>query len=190
MVDSLGDPYRRYLTRQQYQSLQDNAAGRHHPAIGVLPIEILYLRVCQFGGSTESEFDRDIRSGMAGARGVILDLRDNGGGLVSAAVAMVSRFVADGLVFEERGRGGQTQKISVDGNHPAAGLPLVVMVNGNSASSSEIVAGALQAHHRAELVGTTTFGKGSLQVDYVLRDGSALRLTAQRWYLPDGRSIN
>ena len=66
----------------------------------------------------------------------------------------------------------------------------MVLVNQSSASSSEIVAGSLQAHDRAELVGTGTFGKGSIQVDYVLRDGSALRLTVQRWYLPNGHSVN
>ena len=120
----------------------------------------------------------------------MLDLRNNGGGLVSAAVAMVSRFVTDGVVFEERSRGGQVEKVSVDGNHPAAALPLVVLVNGSSASSAEIVAGSLQAHDRAELVGTETFGKGSIQVDYLLRDGSALRLTVQQWYLPNGQSIS
>jgi len=114
---------------------------------------ILYLRVFQFGSRTEAEFDTDLRSGLPVARSVVLDLRNNGGGLVSAAVAMVSRFVTDGVVFEERSRGGQVDKVSVDGNHPAAALPLVVLVNASSASSAEIVAGSLQAHHRAELVG-------------------------------------
>jgi peptidase S41-like protein/rhodanese-like protein len=103
---------------------------------------------------------------------------------------MVSRFVAAGLVFEERGRDGRTDRVPVDGDHPAAALPLVVLVDRASASASEIVAGSLQAHGRAPLVGQRTFGKGSVQVAYRLRDGSALNLTVQHWFLPDGRSIN
>src|SRR5207253_9644732 len=108
----------------------------------------------------------------------------------TAAVAMISRFVPSGEVFEERGRNGLKDRTYVDGHHPAANVPLVVLVNGNSASASEIVAGSLQAHGRAKLVGTKTFGKGSVQVDYVLRDGSDLHLTVQHWFLPNHRSIN
>jgi carboxyl-terminal processing protease len=152
--------------------------------------QLLYLRVYQFGDSTEREFDSQLQAGLPGARGVVLDLRDNGGGLVSAAVAVISRFVARGEAFEERGRDGKTDRKYVQGDHPAAALPLVVLVNGNSASASEIVAGSLQAHRRARLVGARTFGKGSVQVDYPLHDGGDLHLTVEHWFLPDGRSIN
>ena len=155
-----------------------------------LPGDILYVRVYQFGTTTESEFDGRLEAGLGGARGAVLDLRDNGGGLVSAAVAMVSRFVAGGEVFEERGRNGRTTRVPAGGNHLAASLPLVVLVNQSSASASEFVAGSLQSHGRAELVGDRTFGKGSVQVAYALRDGSAINLTVQHWYLPGGRSIN
>jgi carboxyl-terminal processing protease len=278
MVDSLNDPYSRYLSPKQYRSQQDAYAGRHEGAIGIyvdfrggypavtgvlpdspalragletddvilrvdgkdthglspdqasalirgpvgrnvrlhlrrgtaeldvtvrrenfqsptvlsfrLPEDLLYVRVYEFGDGTEKEFDSQLQAGQTGTRGVILDLRNNGGGLVTAAVAMISRFVASGEVFEERGRDGRTDRTFVDGNHPAANVPLAVLVNGNSASAAEIVAGSLQAHGRAKLVGTKTFGKGSVQVDYVLRDGSDLHLTVQHWFLPDGRSIN
>jgi carboxyl-terminal processing protease len=152
--------------------------------------DILYLRVYDFGDSTEREFDAQLSSGLPGARGVVLDLRDNGGGFVSAATAVISRFVASGEAFEERGRDGGTNRTPVSGNHPAAGVPLVVLVNGNSASASEIVAGSLQAHHRAQLVGTKTFGKGSVQVDYHLSDGGDLHLTVEHWFLPNGRSVD
>jgi len=155
-----------------------------------LPGDILYLRVYQFGDGTEREFDDRLETGLTGARGTVLDLRGNGGGLVSAAVAMVSRFVAAGVVFEERGRDGRTDRVPVDGDHPAATVALAVLVDGASASASEIVAGSLQAHRRGTLIGTRTFGKGSVQVAYELRDGSAVNLTVQHWYLPDGRSIN
>ena len=170
------------ITREQFQSPTVESIR--------LPNDVLYLRVYQFGSETEKEFDSQLAVGLAGARGAVLDLRDNGGGQVSAAVAMVSRFVDNGVVLEERGRTGRSNRVLVDGHHPAAGLPLVVLVNHNSASSSEIVAGSLQAHRRSELVGSKTFGKGSVQVAYALGDGSAINLTVQQWTLPDGRSIN
>lgn len=151
---------------------------------------VLYLRVYQFGDRTQEEFDSQLRAGLPSARSVVLDLRDNGGGLVSAAVAMVSRFVDRGEVFEERGRNGSVQRTAVDGNHPAAAIRLFVLVNENSASAAEIVSGSLQAHHRAALVGVKTFGKGSVQADYQLQNGGDLHLTVAHWYLPDGRSID
>jgi carboxyl-terminal processing protease len=151
--------------------------------------DILYLRVYDFGDATQREFDRRLGSGLPGARGVILDLRGNGGGYVGAAVAVISRFVRSGEAVEQRGRNGETVRTQVRGDHPAAGVPLVVLVNGDTASAAEIVAGSLQAHHRARLVGTRTFGKGSVQEDYPLANGGDLHLTVAHWYLPDGRSI-
>ena len=149
---------------------------------------VLYLRIYEFGDNTQKEFDQQLKAGLPGSRAIVLDLRDNGGGFVSAATAVISRFVVSGEAFETRGR-NQTERTNVDGNHPAGGLPVVVLVNGGTASASEIVAGSLQAHHRARLVGTRTYGKGSVQVDYPLPDGGDLHLTIQHWYLPDGRSI-
>lgn len=150
---------------------------------------VLYLRIYQFGNATAREFDDQLWTALPGARAVVLDLRDNGGGLLSAATSVISRFVAGGEAFEERGRGGSVQPIPVEGDHPAADLPLVVLVNGSTASAAEVVAGSLQAHGRAELVGTRTFGKGSVQVDFPLRDGGDLHLTVQHWWLPNGRSV-
>jgi carboxyl-terminal processing protease len=150
---------------------------------------VLYMRVYQFGDTTEHDFDTQLSAGLSGARGVVLDLRDNGGGFVASATAVISRFVDSGEAFEERERDGGVQRTNVDGNHPAASVPLVVLVNGNSASAAEIVAGALQARGRARLVGAKTFGKGSVQVDYQLADGSDLHLTVGHWFLPNGHSI-
>jgi carboxyl-terminal processing protease len=152
--------------------------------------DVLYLRVYQFGDTTQREFDSELRAGLPGAKGVVLDLRDNGGGFVAAATAVISRFVTSGEAFEQRGRGGEVERTQVDGNHPAADVPLVVLVNGNSASAAEIVAGALQARNRARLVGMKTFGKGSVQVDYELANGGDLHLTVAHWFLPNGRSID
>jgi carboxyl-terminal processing protease len=151
--------------------------------------DVLYLRIYQFGDSTEQEFDAQLRAGLPGAKGVILDLRDNGGGFVTAATAVISRFVSTGEAVEERMRDGSVDRTNVDGNHPAGDAPVVVLVNENSASASEIVAGSLQAHGRARLVGVKTFGKGSVQVDYRLNNGGDLHLTIAHWYLPNGRTI-
>jgi carboxyl-terminal processing protease len=150
---------------------------------------ILYIRIYQFAENTQKEFDQQLGSGLPGAKGVVLDLRDNGGGFVSAAAAVISRFVASGEAFETHDRDG-VQRTDVAGNHPAANVPLVVLVNGNTASASEIVAGSLEAHHRARLVGVKTFGKGSVQVDYPMPDGGDLHLTIQHWFLPGNKSID
>jgi carboxyl-terminal processing protease len=170
------------VTRADFQSPSVESAR--------LENDILYMRVYDFGDSTQREFDAQLTSGLPGARGVVLDLRDNGGGFVSAATAVISRFVASGEAFEEKGRDGGTSRTAVSGNHSAADVPLAVLVNGNSASASEIVAGSLQAHQRAKLVGTKTFGKGSVQVDYHLSDGGDLHLTVEHWFLPNGRSVD
>jgi carboxyl-terminal processing protease len=169
------------VTRANFQS----------PTVQSLRLEndILYVRIYQFGDATQREFDAQLKAGLPGARGVILDLRDNGGGFVSAAAAVISRFVASGEAFEQRGRSGSPDVTNVDGDHPAATVPLAVLVNGNSASASEIVSGSLQAAGRARLVGAKTFGKGSVQVDYRLDNGGDLHLTIAHWFLPNGRTI-
>jgi len=150
----------------------------------------LYIRIYQFGETTQTEFDDQLRAGLPGAKAVVLDLRDDGGGFVDKARAVISRFVSSGEAFEQRGRDGQVEKTYVDGNHPAGGVPLAVLVNENTASASEIVSGALQARSRAQLVGTKTFGKGSVQMDYQLSDGGDLHLTVAHWFLPNGQSID
>ena len=169
------------VTREDFQS----------PTVQSMRLEgdVLYLRIYQFGDATQREFDAQLQAGLPGARGVILDLRDDGGGFVSAAAAVISRFVGSGEAFEQRSRDGQVDRTNVDGDHPAAQVPLAVLVNENSASASEIVAGSLQARGRARLVGARTFGKGSVQVDYRLDNGGDLHLTVAHWYLPNGRTI-
>jgi len=170
------------VTRENFQS----------PTVQSLRLEhdILYLRIYQFGDSTQQEFDAQLKAGLPGAKGIILDLRDNGGGFVSAAAAVISRFVPSGEAFEQRGRDGEVDRTTVDGNDPAAQVPMIVLVNQNTASASEIVSGSLQAHGRARLVGVKTFGKGSVQIDYRLDNGGDLHLTVAHWYLPNGRTID
>jgi len=170
------------VTRENFQS----------PTVQSLRLEqnVLYLRVYQFGDATQKEFDAQLRAGLPGAKGVVLDLRDNGGGFVSGAEAVISRFVTSGEAFEQRSRDGKVERTEVQGEHPAAEVPLVVLVNESSASASEIVAGSLQAHQRARLVGAKTFGKGSVQIDYRLANGGDLHLTVAHWYLPNGHTID
>ena len=151
---------------------------------------LLYVRIYQFGGSTSKEFADALTAGLPGAKGVVLDLRDDPGGYISAADDVISQFVTSGETFELRGRDGNVERHEVSGPHAAPTVPLVVLVNANSASASEIVAGSLQVHKRAKLVGTTTFGKGSVQLDFPLTDGSDLHLTIKRWYLPNGVTID
>jgi carboxyl-terminal processing protease len=150
---------------------------------------VLYVRIYQFGTQTSKEFSTALKSGLPGARAVVLDLRGNPGGFISAADDVITQFVASGETFETRGRSG-TDRHMVGSEHLAPALPLVVLVDANSASAAEIVAGSLQVHQRAKLVGTTTFGKGSVQEDFVLSDGSDVHLTVERWFLSNGVTID
>ena len=127
-----------------------------------------------------------------GARGFILDLRNNTGGLVSAAVGVVSEFVEEGLVCTgcDPNQDGEDDLHRVSGNGSAYDLPMVVLVNSYSASASEIVAGALQDHGRAQIIGTTTFGKGVVNVLLPLETGSGLYVTVARWPTPAGQVID
>ncbi|MFT5684617.1 MAG: carboxyl-terminal processing protease [Myxococcota bacterium] len=123
--------------------------------------------------------------------GVILDLRDNPGGLITEAVELVDLFVSEGLIVQTRGR-DPSQIESFEATAAASDrstLPIVVLVNGGSASASELVAGALQDIGRATVIGEPTYGKGSMQHVYEFEDGSALKLTVARYYLPGGESI-
>ena len=123
-------------------------------------------------------------------RGVIVDLRNNPGGLLDQAVAVSDAFLDKGEIVSTRGRrSDDAQRYNARPGDIAAGLPVVVLINGGSASASEIVAGALQDHHRAILLGTKSFGKGSVQTIIPLPGHGAMRLTTARYYTPSGRSI-
>jgi len=165
---------------------------------------VLYLQVTGFDTGTGEAAQTMLRNGLAaGATSVILDLRGNGGGFVSDAQKLASQFVAPAPgtqdVVVRRGRmtpdGGPASAQTVFHDRLVSGgvayrQPLVVLVDGDSASASEIVTAALRDYHRATLVGVKTFGKGSVQVDFPLPDGSDLHLTVERWYGPNGESID
>jgi carboxyl-terminal processing protease len=161
------------------------------PSVGthVFDNKVLYIRIFDFGSRTATEFDQALQHGLKGSvNAVIVDLRDNPGGYVDAANSVISEFVKSGTSTVLVQRGGKEEVRSVSGDGRAYANPLVVLVNENSASASEITAGALKDHHRGTLVGVKTFGKGSVQEDFKLRDGN-LHLTIAYWLTPDRHSI-
>jgi carboxyl-terminal processing protease len=126
-----------------------------------------------------------------GAKGLVLDLRGNGGGIVDQSLQLSSLFLKDSqTIVSVRSRGAADEVSYARRKHLAQGLPLVVLVDDRTASASEIVAGALQDHDRALVVGTTSFGKGLVQSLYPLDGGFALKITTGKWYTPSGRSIH
>jgi carboxyl-terminal processing protease len=153
-----------------------------------------YIRLSQFQEKTDMEFDKALKGleeeSKGALWGLILDLRNNPGGLLDQAVKIADRFIESGVIVSVEGR-KEDQKMRFNA-HPQGTItryPLVVLINGGSASGSEIVAGAIQDHGRGILLGTQTFGKGSVQTIFPLKDGSGLRLTTARYYTPSGRSI-
>ncbi len=151
---------------------------------------VLYVRIFNFGSRTATEFDQALKNGLTGSVNlVLLDLRDNPGGFVDAANSVISEFVNSGTSTILVRRGGAEDVRRVTGDGRAFNNKLVVLVNENSASASEITAGAIKDHTRGELVGVKTFGKGSVQEDFRLRDGSNLHLTIAEWLTPNRHSI-
>lgn len=154
---------------------------------------IAYVRLTEFLQNAPAELDRAINATLhEGARAWILDLRENRGGLLDAAISVADRFLPTGLIVAVQGTRGQSGdrrewSAQLDGTYPA--LPLVVLVNEWSASSSEIVAGALRDHRRAAIVGVRTYGKGSVQELFALQDGGAVKLTTRYYFLPGGECI-
>ena len=158
----------------------------------LLPGNVGYLDIDVFSEQTASELERQITEmRKRGLRALILDLRRNPGGLLEQGVAVSDLFLNRGQeIVSMRGRAyGATRDFADEEQQPWPDLPVVVLVDEGSASASEIVAGALQDHDRAVILGETTFGKGSAQSVFALPDGGALKLTTARWFTPVGRSI-
>jgi carboxyl-terminal processing protease len=155
---------------------------------------IVYIRITTFNEQTDVGLNNAMKNlkQQAGGKllGVILDLRNDPGGLLDQAVAVADAFLEKGEIVSTRGRRSEdAQRYNARPGDIAAGLPVAVLINGGSASASEIVAGALQDHHRAILLGTRSFGKGSVQTIIPLPGHWAMRLTTARYYTPSGRSI-
>jgi carboxyl-terminal processing protease len=153
---------------------------------------IAYLGVTTFEAQNVSRDTEALlaKMGEENVKGLVLDLRNNLGGLVTEAVALAGRFLRNGqTVVSHRGRAEQEQVFRAKGNPLAQKYPMVVLVNGSSASASEIVSGSLQDHDRAWIMGETTFGKGLVQAQFPLTEGAALLLTIAHYYTPSGRLI-
>jgi len=154
--------------------------------------KLAHLAVYQFGDDTYNEFEVAVRDILlSDADGLVLDLRENGGGYLNTSIDMLSEFFKDaqvGVIVKSRDKADESLQTS--GNGQLADIPLVVLIDQGSASASEIVAGALQDYQRGVLMGTQSFGKGSVQELKDLSDGSSLRLTIAKWYTPNDHSID
>ena len=156
--------------------------------------DIAYVRITSFSEQTTASMERAInrlKEEAAGKlKGVVLDLRNNPGGLLDQSVKISDAFLNQGEIVSTRSRrADEGQRFNAKPGDITEGLPIVILVNGGSASASEIVAGALQDHRRAIILGTRTFGKGSVQTIIPLSGHGAIRLTTARYYTPSGRSI-
>ena len=148
------------------------------------------IRLEQFSAGAADDMVKALKDARAaGADRIVLDLRGNPGGYVNEAVGVASQFLSSGIVYIERNADGDRKEHQVSPDGVATDLPVVVVVDGTTASSSEIVSGALQDAGRAKIVGETTFGTGTVLGEYTLSDGSALRIGTVEWLTPDGRRI-
>jgi carboxyl-terminal processing protease len=151
--------------------------------------EMAYINITYFSGRTAEELSPVLEDVNQQASGIILDLRSNPGGLLETVIDVAGFFLKEGVVIDVVDNEGNHIPSSVEPGEIATDLPLVVLVDGYSASGSEVLAGALQDHGRATIAGTKTFGKGSVNILRQLEDGSGLYITAARWLTPNGRLI-
>jgi carboxyl-terminal processing protease len=180
------DPFDVTLTRAtiKIQSVRSHMEGS----------DIGYIRITSFTEQTDVGLNKAMKSLKEKAgdklKGIVLDLRNNPGGLLDQAVAVADAFIDKGEIVSTRGRRAEdAQRYDARPGDITGGLPMAVLINGGSASASEIVAGCLKDHHRAILIGTKSFGKGSVQTIIPLPGHGAMRLTTARYYTPSGRSI-
>jgi carboxyl-terminal processing protease len=154
-----------------------------------------YLRITGFSETTADDVTRAVsrlkRDNPRGLKGLVLDLRNNPGGVLEAGVAVADAFLDEGVIVTADGRTADARfRMDATPGDLIDGAPLVVLVNGGSASASEIVAGALKDHGRAQLIGHKTYGKGSVQTVMPLTHGGAVKLTTSRYFTPSGASIH
>ncbi len=159
----------------------------------IVESNIGYIRITSFTELTQSRLESELKKLMSGKdalKGIVLDLRNNPGGLLDQAISVSDTFLEGGEIVSTRSRDARdTRRYSATAGDQSKGLPIVVLVNGGSASAAEIVAGALQDHRRAVVMGTQSFGKGSVQTVIPMGNHGAMRLTTSRYYTPSGKSI-
>ncbi len=157
----------------------------------MLANNIAYIQITVFGDTTASDFHNQLSQLMSqNPSGLILDLRDNGGGYLDTGIAVASEFIDHGVIVSEKYSDGTNTPHNAIPGGLATTVPLVVLVNGNTASASEIVSGAIQDDGRGKLVGELTYGKGSVQNWFPLSDGGTARVTIAKWLTPSGRTID
>jgi carboxyl-terminal processing protease len=150
-----------------------------------------YIRIMRFSGRTPKELQEALQELKSqGLKGLLLDLRGNGGGLFNESIEVASEFLSDGVVLYQVERGAEEKSFPVERGGLYTEGPLALLVDGGTASASEIVAGALQDHGRAVLIGQKTYGKGSVQSVFDLSDGSSVHITSAKWLTPNGHQIN
>ncbi len=152
--------------------------------------DIAHIKITHFSRRTAEEMQAALAEiDNANAEGIILDMRGNPGGILETVIEVASYFLKDGVVVKVVGGNGEEQSLEVEPGEMVNELPVVVLVNGYSASGSEVLAGALQDHGRATVAGSQTFGKGSVNVSRKLQDGAGLYITTAHWLTPNGRLI-
>jgi carboxyl-terminal processing protease len=166
-------------------------------SVAMVPLDggYLYARITTFSDTTAGDFATGIarvrRDRGAKPRGIIIDLRNNPGGVLESAVEVADQLLESGVIVSADGRTPASRfSMAATPGELLPGVPVVVLVNGTTASAAEILAGALQDHHRATLLGRRTFGKGSVQTVMPISEGRAIKLTTSRYFTPSGRSIN
>lgn len=153
--------------------------------------KIGYLKISNFNDDTLANVKKAANNfNLNGIKGLIVDLRDNSGGYLETTVAVASEFIEEGVILTEQFSNNETKPYLASGHPTLNGYPMVVLINGGSASASEILAGALKEHDLATLVGEKSYGKGSVQEYEQLFDGSSLKITTAKWLTPDGNSID
>ncbi|MGQ9904279.1 MAG: S41 family peptidase [Anaerolineae bacterium] len=153
--------------------------------------KIAYISLFDFSAQASAQLTAQLRDLLKNnPKGLILDLRDNPGGLLSQAVEVGDIFLKDGVFIIQRDSKGNEERKSTTNRGIAQDIPMVVLVNGASASAAEVLAGAIQDYNRAKIIGEQTFGKGSVQLPQSLSNGGQLRITIQRWYTPKNRAIH
>jgi len=152
---------------------------------------IAYIKIRSFGENSSSEFKDIVPEILTkNPKGIIVDLRDNPGGYLDSSVEISSKFIHNGVIVFEQNKNGNKKPYNATGDSQLSGFKMIVLVNKGSASASEIMAGAIKDHNRGQLVGETTYGKGSVQEVEELKGGSDLRITIAHWLTPDGNSID
>lgn len=194
--EGVNDPFDIKIIRDtiEIDSVRVSSNGENAPAedgVVWLGDRVAHIEILYFNENTLNDWNQTIQKVLAGnPKGIILDLRNNPGGFLGTAIEIAGEWVNGDIVVSERMRDGETINHYARRNARLVDIPTVVLVNGGSASGSEIVAGALQDYGVAKLVGETTFGKGSVQDLKKFKDGSSVKLTIAEWLTPKGRQIN